>query len=209
MGGITNEKALTVLFSLLLVAALLPFALHTATAEGKTSGTCGDDLTWTFDEETGTLTIEGSGIMEDYDFGCNYTPWTAYRESIKSVVIGDQVTSIGVGSFSDFYGMESATIGNSVTSIGDKAFYYCCLLPSFTIPADVTSIGELAFTNCYRLQQFIVDSGNNAYSAIDDVLFTYDQTKLIAFPPAKQATSYMIPSAVTSILERAFSIATR
>ena len=34
--------------------------------ETPTSGTCGENLTWNFDEATGTLTIEGSGRMEDY-----------------------------------------------------------------------------------------------------------------------------------------------
>ena len=60
------KKLLTVLFSLLLVAVLLPFVLHAASADSETSGKCGDDLTWTFDEETGTLKIEGSGSMWNF-----------------------------------------------------------------------------------------------------------------------------------------------
>ena len=41
-------------------------AVYAAETEAPTSGTCGENLTWNFDEATGTLTIEGSGRMEDY-----------------------------------------------------------------------------------------------------------------------------------------------
>ena len=33
------------------------------TQDGETSGQCGDDLSWSFDEATGTLSITGSGDM--------------------------------------------------------------------------------------------------------------------------------------------------
>ena len=48
---------------LLLMMILLPMA-----ASADYSGTCGDNLTWTLVESTGTLTIEGSGSMKDYEY---------------------------------------------------------------------------------------------------------------------------------------------
>ena len=46
-------------------------------------------------------------------------------QSIKSVEIGNNVTSIGSYAFSYCSGLTSVTIGESVTSIGKDAFYYC------------------------------------------------------------------------------------
>ena len=59
------------------------------------SGTCGDNLTWTLDTESGILTISGTGAMTNYA----YAPWYSYRSTIKTVVIKDGVTSIGTHAF--------------------------------------------------------------------------------------------------------------
>ncbi len=47
--------------------------------------------------------------------------------------------------------LKSVTIGNSVTSIGDRAFAYCDNLTSIVIPNSVTSIGNGAFYSCDSL----------------------------------------------------------
>ncbi len=104
---------------LLLVLMLLPMIAH-----ADKSGTCGYNLTWTLNESTGTLTIEGSGAMKDYS-SSSYAPWYTYRQMILSVVIGDGVTNIGNYAFYVCSGLTSITIPNSVTSIGVGAFYYC------------------------------------------------------------------------------------
>ena len=44
------------------------------------SGSCGDNLIWVFDEETGTLTISGTGEMTS-------PPWDYYNSQIVSVTI--------------------------------------------------------------------------------------------------------------------------
>lgn len=57
------------------------------------SGTYGDNLTWTLDD-AGKLTISGTGAMEE----C-FVPWYGLRDSVKTVVIENGVTSIGEGAF--------------------------------------------------------------------------------------------------------------
>ena len=47
---------------------VLPLSVSAAT-----SGTCGYNLTWTFDDDYGTLTISGNGDMDDY-WSSTY-PW--------------------------------------------------------------------------------------------------------------------------------------
>ena len=78
---------------------------------------------------------------------------------LTSVSIGNSVTSISVGAFYDCSSLTSVTIPNSVTSISKAAFYGCSSLTSVTIPNSVTSIGNLAFYNCWGLKSFKVADG--------------------------------------------------
>ena len=56
------------------------------TAAADTGGTCGSGLNWTL-TDTGTLTISGTGPMEDYtDYST--VPWYSRRDDIESVADG-------------------------------------------------------------------------------------------------------------------------
>ena len=207
---------------LLLTGLMLLLGL---TVSAQQSGTCGENLTWTL--EDGTLTISGTGDMTNYE-SYNSVPWYSSHSSITSVVISDGVTSIGDFAFSGYssltsvtipnnvtrigYGafsvcsrLTSVTISNSVTSIGEGAFYYCKSLTSVTIPNSVTSIGERVFENCSSLTSIKVEAANPAYCDIDGVLFNKDKTTLVIYPVGKTTASYTIPNSVTSIGDRAFS----
>ncbi len=153
------------------------------------SGYCGNNLTWTLDDE-GTLTISGNGKMKDYGFDDN--SWYPKSKNIKKVVINNGVTSIGGGAFDWYQNLTSITIPNSVTSIGYRAFYGCKSLTSITIPNSVTSIGYCAFYGCKSLTSITIPSG---VTSIDDHAFT-NCTSL------KNIT---IPDGVTSIDDDAFS----
>ena len=133
---------------LLFILTLLPML-----ASADKSGTCGENLTWTYEEATKTLTISGSGKMNDYAYNYNSTPWSYFP--IQTAVIVSGVTSIGNGAFQNCSGLTSITIPNSVASIGSYAFSRCSGLTSITIPNSVTSIGDYAFDGC-NLQSIIV-----------------------------------------------------
>ena len=62
------------------------------------SGSCGTNVTYSYVESTHTLTINGTGDMEDYDD--SDAPWSSICEEITTVVIGAGVTSIGNYAFS-------------------------------------------------------------------------------------------------------------
>ncbi len=131
------------------------------------SGTCGENLTWNFDTSTGVLSITGTGDMKDYRY--SNVPWYSYRSSIKSVTIGNGVTSIGYGAFSGCTSLNSITIPDSVTSIGDYAFENCDSLTSITIPNSVTSIGDYAFIYCTDLTSITIP---NSVVSIGDGVFS-------------------------------------
>ena len=132
-----------------LVSLMAWFNDQPQTLENTASGTCGDNLTWTLDSDTRTLTISGSGYMTN-TFRPN-APWYSYAQSITSVIIQSGVTSIGGSAFASCYSLTTVTIPDSVKSIGSYAFYNCSSLTSVTIPDSVTSIGNYAFGNCYSL----------------------------------------------------------
>lgn len=134
------------------------------------TGVCGDNITYTFDQTTGLLTISGSGQMYDYDssYGSNNRSPFQSNMQIITVVVENNVMSIGNNAFYGCDSMTSITIPDSVTSIGDFAFCSCNGLTSVTIPNGVTSIGENAFEYCGGLTSVKLGSGvtnivNNAF----------------------------------------------
>ena len=156
-------------------------------APATASGTCGDDLTWMLDRNTGVLTISGSGAMDNWGHsGDQRPPWYDYRVEIKSVAIPDTVTSIGTGAFQSCTNLSSMTIPDSVTSIPGYLFYLCTGLTSVTIPDSVTRIENSAFEGCTGL------TGVTIPDSVTHIGFRvfYDCTSL---------TSITIPNSVTSI----------
>ena len=109
------------------------------------SGTCGEDnqLTWTYDDETKTLTISGSGALTS-----NFTYGVEAPTQMQNLIIGNEVTVIGD---SAFYGMSTINhlvIGGSVASIGDYAFAECKNFDDITCYATtVPTITENTFAN--------------------------------------------------------------
>ncbi|MBP5413478.1 MAG: leucine-rich repeat protein, partial [Bacteroidales bacterium] len=114
--------------------------LLASTATAQTSGTCGDNATWTYDTENKTLTISGTGAINDFKYGSATAspPWKAY-DDIQTIIIENGITRIGNHSFPKLANLTSVTISPSVTSIGEYAFWNCPSL-SITIPSTVTTI---------------------------------------------------------------------
>ena len=146
-----------------------------------------------------TLTISGTGNMEDYE---SFTK--PEFGNIKKVIIEDGVTSIGDYVFYYCTCLTEITIPNSVTSIGDYAFGYCGGLKAVTIPNSVTIISDWAFASCIDLTIINVAPNNTNYESENGVLFNKGKTELICYPAGKTETTYTIPNSVTSINVNAF-----
>ena len=120
----------------------------------KEKGTCGENCTWELDKKSGTLTISGTGDMEDYTSG-----WGEWKDKITRVEMEEGVTSIGNQAFDECENLASITIPGSVTSIGGSAFNLCKNLTDITIPDSVNQIGYLAFWGCSGLTDIIIPDG--------------------------------------------------
>ena len=202
------------LICLCLFSAML--LLCTSAAEDTTeivdSGNCGKNVTWTLDSE-GTLTIDGNGNM--YLYGSNGGPWYSRRNSVRSVVVKQGVTSIGDWAFYGCSSLTSITIPNSVTSIGNGAFLNCISLTSITIPNSATSIGESAFSGCSSLTGITIPDGVTSIgrfafygcSSLTSITIPDGVTSIgiYAFYGCSSLTSITIPDGVTSIGNWAFS----
>ena len=192
---------------LLTLIVLGVFGLGTFGVSAKTvdSGKCGANLTWMLDNE-GVLTIGGNGAMYDYDTAFNCSPWMR-NESIKTVIIGDKVTSIGNLAFFACDGIKSITIPDNVTSIGENAFNSCSNLASITIGTGVTSIGEGAFGYCYNLKRVDI-SDLSAWCRISFCETGATTNPLVLthnlYLNGILVTDLIIPDGVTSIGDSAF-----
>jgi len=135
---------------------------------------------------------------------------TGYTGSGGAVTIPGTINSKTVTGIANsaFYGqtsLTSITIPDSVGSIGSIAFNNCSNLTSASIGSGVSSIGDEAFTSCSKLTTITVSAQNGYYTAVGNVLFNAGQTTLIQYPTASAATSYTIPSGVTTIQDYAFA----
>ncbi len=145
---------------------------------GKPTGSCGAELTYTFNAATGVLTISGSGDMTNYSSSSS-APWNSYSSLIKEVVLPNGITSIGDDAFNNCDSLTSITIPDSVTSIGDYAFYKCNSLTKITIGSGVTSIGDYAFDDCSNGVFFVdEDSYAHKYAVSNDIEVCF--TKFVA-----------------------------
>lgn len=149
---------------LLMVFALLP--MFTMADEG---GTCGKDVSYSFETATGTLTIQGTGEMKNYNF--SLTPWRSYRSDILVVIIKDGVTSIGANAFLGCTNLTDVEISDNVTSIGNSTFRDCTGLTSVTIGSGVKKIGNYAFSSGVNLSSINVNM--NIPIEIDESVFEY------------------------------------
>lgn len=159
------QEALAKLTAWVELAEQLAEGSQVMAAADENSGTIGS-LTWKL-ESDGTLTISGTGAMPNWG-SYDSVPWYNSRGSIKSVIIENEVTSIGDWAFFDCGQLTSAVIPESVISIGSGAFQTCNNLTGVIIPKNVTTIQAQAFALCSKLTNVVIPEnvtsiGNSAF----------------------------------------------
>ncbi len=184
------KKLLSVCLCIILLLSAIPLSTLTVSAETY-NGTCGENLTWEFNDTTGTLTISGTGDMTEWNSAYS-VPWNEYRFDTITVIISEGVTNISYFAFQDCKNLTSVIIPTSVTSIEEVAFMNCTELTKITIPNGVKNIGDSAFFNCKSLNSVTLPN-------------TLTDIKPFAFSDCISLNEIKIPKSVMNIGESAFA----
>ena len=167
--------------------------------------------------------VAGSYKIELYDVERKYSMLQRSTQgyiitppkSVKRVVLGSDVISIGGNIFDGCTSLTSVYIPEKVTSIGDSAFKGCSSLTSINIPESVNSIGRSAFYNCTSLTSIhipesVTSIGTYAFGNCTSVTSIYIPESATSigdnmFEGCTSLTSVHIPEGVTSIGLGAFA----
>ena len=161
-----------------------------------TSGSCGDNLTWSY--RNNKLTISGSGAM--YTYTATTAPWRLLVSDIYSVVIPEGLTDISSNAFNNcqnltsviwnavncaaptseadapFYAIRtkirSFTFGESVKKVPAYLCYEMSAITSITFGSNVTNIGKHTFESCEDLASITCEAsipptcGTDAFTGV-------------------------------------------
>ncbi len=191
--------------SVILIAVMLLSVVFAGnlTAYAATSGTCGDDITYTITDNV--LTLSGTGDMYHYDFWSHTVPWDAKKGTITKVVVEEGITSLGTNAFCDFVSLTEVELPTTLKTMGMNAFACCESLTEFTVPVGLESFDVSAFANCYGMLEYKVAEGNTHFTVEDGVLFNIDKTALWSYPIGLTDEVYDMPDTVESVEAYAFS----
>ena len=156
----------------------------------------------------GINSYESSGIGEGLFYDCpletlylgrklfystgeeyGYSPFYN-NSSLKTVTVGNNVTSIEDYAFTNCSGLTSVTIPNSVTSIGGHAFEGCSGLTKVIIGSSVKTIGNYAFANIERLAKIYLLNNTPPTCASENIFNMVNKDKCTLYVPLGTAEDY-------------------
>ena len=91
----------------------------------------------------GTLTLSGTGATYNYSFSGDGALGD-FRNAIREIVVGDEITSIGKFFFAGLDKVEKVTLGSGLETIGEYAFYGTTV-GKLKCPSSLRTISSLAF----------------------------------------------------------------
>ncbi len=138
-----------------------------------------------------------------------YPMGNTYQNYVYNVIGDNQVEITGYTNTS----VSSLTIPNTfsisgttyqVTSVSGEAFDNLSSLRTLTLPRYLKTIGENFLNGNSSVNTIRVASNSTTFKATNGVLFSYDGTSLIKYPPAKTTSSYELPTSTRVIISGAF-----
>lgn len=165
---------------------------------------CGDNVAAVYDASTKTLTVTGTGPMDDA-YTTSNLPWKS--DDIVSVIIEDGVTRVSTSAFNNIDTITNVKLGKDVEELGEECFRYT-EISSIILPEGLKKIGDYAFwgTNitelnipskveisnakcfhfCFYLTAVNIDQDNASALSIDGVVYSKDKSTLIYVPSEKK-----------------------
>ena len=205
------KRIAVILMAVLMLVTAMPlngivgtdlFASKASAAELAPTGQCGENVYWTFDSETGLLTISGTGEIYNYNSGESpfYTDTTSLKLLIKKIIVEDGVTSIGdftfeyssqYSNYDDYYQL---TLPMSVKTVGTGAFINCPAITSVSFGENVNEIKESAFENCSSLKTVKINNtsmtiGINSFNGCNELTAVYFNGNALTWLSFKRSIS--------------------
>lgn len=151
-GNFMKHRILTLLLALIMLFSALPVSAEETTAPTtpeRAPGYCGEAILWNL--EDGTLTITGTGKMDDFPEGA---PWEEHKDQIEKVIISGGITYVGAYAFNDYDALKTVEFGDDLYEIGERGFFSCDGLTVVHLPASFKVFGPSCFMGCTKLTEF-------------------------------------------------------
>ncbi len=163
------------------------------------------DTTYCIPASLESVTITGGNILYGAFSGCS---------NLTSIILPNDITSIGGYAFKDCARLTNINIPNSVAQIDGYAFQGCAALTNITIPNNVTNIGSYVFSNScitsITIPNNVISIDNYAFykcstltsiTISDNVIHIGDAV----FSGCSSLTNISLPNSLTSIGNSVFS----
>ncbi len=116
-------------------------------------------ISWSYDKESATLTVTGSGEISGYDIAednINTAPWGEKLKTAKKIVIGEGITGIGACSFAFALEAETIVFPSTLETISEGAFMYALSLKELILPEGLQYVDDDAFVALLSLEKLII-----------------------------------------------------
>ena len=177
---------------------------HSRAAE---QGKCGSDAFYSFDEETGVMTISGTGVISrEWD--------DILQEKIEQLVIEEGITTLPYEFFLDCTTLKKVQLAGTVKMIRACAFYGCENLSEINLPEGLEEIHYNAFTGCASLKEITIpkslkSGGTDCFAgcALEQVTFAPGITTVVSelFSGCTDLKQIELPDSIRTIGYAAFS----
>ena len=159
----------------------IEFSKETFESSGDFEGT---SLHYSFDFETGTMTITGTGLMPDYDL-----PAGGNQNEINKLVLPSGLTGIGTYNFVHFSALTFLKIPDGVAILKRAAFGGCHALETVEIPSSTAIIEDYVFADCYSLKT-VYNLATVPQSINANVFYGVDISKCTLYVPQGCKAAY-------------------
>ncbi len=192
------KKGIAVLLAILCAfnLAVVSFAEETVT-----SGTCGENVTWSFDEASGTLKISGTGIVSDY------SGWENLKDKITYIEIDDGIKVVVANAFADCSLVAGVTLPATLELVYTDAFLNCTSLKDVYYLGSIEEWCEINFAHYYGNPNVYADNFYiNGELVADDFVIPEgpEYIGVYTFTGCEDITSLTIPKSVIQTESHAF-----
>ncbi len=124
------------------------------------------------------------------------------RGRTGSYIVPEQTLEIDCYAFA-YSGLDEIILHDNIRRINEGAFKGCSNLKYIRLPKAIKYISGSAFDGCTEMSNIIVDESCSNYRVIDGMLYTDDNTEIVAVPKTLSG-EYNIPEGVITLGEYAF-----